>query len=474
MAQVNLKNIVLGGLADSQYLGVEGSVAQMVGFDIHSEPGVIKVNQKLTKESGATIDEPVSKILQSTDGNTYLFGKTNGKIWKRTSGGTYSLEATASPASGGAGILDAREYQGYIYYAMESRLGRVSVGSPTNWSGRDDDWATFGVTDDTYHPMFEVNLVLYIGDGNQIAQVDAGTFSANALDIKSPLRVSALSNWDTDLLIGTTVDSNIFRSEILRWNTWSTSFSISDPIPEIGINCFLDTDNQRIVSAGKKGRLYLYNGSQLQPHKRIPGIFPIGTSDQVTVPLNAKLNYSGLPLFGVSQGSGNSAKYGIYSLGRYSTNYSIVLNVEFLSSTGNETNMIYHAMEPVGDIFLVAWEDTDANSFGVDKLDLSNKFDGAYFVTRVITDENRTMPVNFNEGHVAYRSLPSGTGITISKQLNHSGSFTSMSSFTDTDRNLETTDDAISDANTVEFKVETSVNSNDAPDIESFHAEIYD
>jgi hypothetical protein len=67
--------------------------------------------------------------------------------------------------------------------------------------------------------MQEVNQVLYIGDRNYVAQVDAGTFSANALDIKTPLRIKSLGKILTDLLVGTFVNVYNAITEILRWNT---------------------------------------------------------------------------------------------------------------------------------------------------------------------------------------------------------------------------------------------------------------
>jgi len=90
--------------------------------------------------------------------------------------------------------MDAWEYQGYIYYTMQSRLGRVAVGAPTDWATRNDSWATFTNTDALYHPCQEVNAVLYIGDANLVAQVDAGVFSADALDIENHIGLLLLEN----------------------------------------------------------------------------------------------------------------------------------------------------------------------------------------------------------------------------------------------------------------------------------------
>lgn len=352
---ITLKDFNLGGIADSKLQGGANSFAEMVGCDIHSEPGFLKVNQKLTEESDGVIDELVKAIVTCSDGFAYAFGATNGGIFKRTSAGVWSKLYTASPAAGGAGIIDAHEYQGYIYYAMESRLGRVAVGAPTDWSGRDDSWATFTNTDADFHPMQEVNQVLYIGDKNYVAQVDAGTFSANALDIKDPLRIKALGTILTDLVVGTFVATVRVATEILRWNTWSESFSVADPIPEAGINAFLATDNYRLVNAGRKGNIYSYDGSNLNNYKRIPGSWA-GSATALIHP-NATANKFGLPLLGLSNASGNPAKQGVYSLGSYDRNYPEVLNLEWLISRGTSENIDIGAIKIVDTDILVSWQE---------------------------------------------------------------------------------------------------------------------
>ena len=50
--RIPFKNFNLGGIADSDYMGAANSMADLWGFDIHSEVGVVKVNQALTKDSG--------------------------------------------------------------------------------------------------------------------------------------------------------------------------------------------------------------------------------------------------------------------------------------------------------------------------------------------------------------------------------------------------------------------------------------
>ena len=85
-------------------------------------------------------------------------------------------------------------------------MHRVAIGDLSDWaSNAAEDSATFTVTNDTYHPMIESNQTLYIGDGYYTTSVEDGTFTADALDILTPCRVTCLSEYDIDLLIGTMV-----------------------------------------------------------------------------------------------------------------------------------------------------------------------------------------------------------------------------------------------------------------------------
>lgn len=472
MATIPIKNLNLGGIADSDYLGNDNSVAECVGLDIHSEAGVVKLNQKLTKESGSTIDDFVKASVSCSDGSTYLFGSTNGKIWKRASDGTYTLAATAAPAAGAIGILSAFESNGYIYYAMQSRLGRVAVGAPTDWSTRSDSYATFTNTDADFHPMCEVNLVLYIGDKNFVAQVDAGTFSANALDIRAPHRIKSLGKIDTDLLIGTFVANTVMKTEVIRWNTWSLSYSVSDPIPEVGINAFLDTDNMVIVSAGSKGNLYIYDGSRLELFKTIKGNW--SSTNKATVHSGAVFNFNGLPLFGLSQVTGTGVNLGVYSLGSTSRGYPLVLNLEYPISEGDLTGIEIGSIVAISaDQFIVSWK--KASTYGVDKLDLALKQTSGYFITRVM-QYDRMKKSNYGYVNNAYRELPTGTDIKVHKKVNHAGSFSQFHAttdmVTDVDRLTRYTKTTVGEASTLQLKIELTTADNNSPVLEGTEVDV--
>ena len=463
MPQIQVKNLNQGGIADSDYIGAEGSVSEMVNLDIHSEAGLIKCNQALVKDSGTTVIDFVQARVACSNGSTYMFGDA-GKIYERQTDGTWTVRGTAAPAVGDVGILSAEEDRGFIYFATESRIGRFAVPAAGAAITIANDWATFDITDAVFHPMKKVNLVLYIGDGNQVAQIDNGVFSSNALDIAAPLRVSSLGILDTDLLIGTFISNNVLQTQIIRWNTWSKSFSVSDPIPEMGINAFLESDNIVVVNAGVKGNLYIYDGAQLDTYQKVKGDY--SATNKAKVRDNAVFNFNGMPLFGLSLVTGTGVNLGVYSMARTNRKYPYVLNLEFAISTGNLTKIEIGAIVPVSaDQFLVSWKDTTTGTvYGVDIMSLTEKATG-YFVTRLM-NVDREVETNYGEAHVPHRALASGTDINIYHDKNHTGSFTQMSTKKDSKRKTVLTEKGIGDAAILKTKVEMTPNANDAPEVE--------
>jgi hypothetical protein len=428
----------------------------MVGLDIHSEPGIIKVNQKLVKDSGSTVDALVKVMVPCSDGKTYLFGSSNGKIWSRTSGGVYALEATAADAV----ILNAIEFDGYIYYASATHLGRWQKG--TAWSTRTDSWATFTVGDTGFHPMLIKNGVLYIGDGKLVAQVDeAGVFTADALDLPAQYRISALGEISTDLLIGTYVADNVVDVRIFRWDTWSVSWSYDDAVPEVGIWAFLKMDNATVVQAGYKGNLYYYDNASLQPLKRMSGSW--GGTNKAKVYSEAVASFSGMPLFGLSNVSGDPTLEGVYSFGSWASNYPKVLNLEYVISQAKLAAIEIGAICVNGDNVLVSWK--DGSTYGVDTIDFSNKYASAYLETRVLNYERELLK---NAGvQIYYRTLPANTGVTVYYSVN-GGAYTAAAATVDTDRKIISTDANFPEGTTIQVKIAFTVNNNDAPEVEGF------
>ncbi len=469
MPTIQINNQVLGGIADSKYLGIAGSVAKMVGFDIHSEPGVMKVNQKLTKISGDLIDGLIKRAVPCSNGEIYLFSADSGKIWRiKSDYTTVELCYTTAAGAGESKCLGADEYNGYITWYTQNRVHRITLANAlvSTWTTVELNWKTFANGDLLYHPSSVQNDVLYIGDKNVIAQIDVTTFSSNALKIPVKHRVSCMMNWLTSILAGTFVSDHVRESLAVLWNTWSISFSFKDEIPEGGVNSALKMDNYAVAQIGKKGNFYSFNGSQMDFYKKIPGDWggPFGPNTAIVYP-DANINAGGIPMFGLSNVYGNPADQGIYSLGHYSPNYPIVFNLEFVISTGHIANINIGSIVMVGTNVFVCWKDGNGTiTYGIDKLDMTAKFNGAYFDSRLIQldrSERKEFLVK-----VFYRTLPTSTDITLKTKLNNgSWSAAPITLIKDAARQIKYTKVKIK-ANAAEFRVITSASGNTAPEIE--------
>lgn len=462
-----LQNI--NGLADSKWSGVAGSVAACVGLDLHSTPGVTKVQQKLTKDSGSTVTEFCKTAIACSNGYSFWFSSDSGKIWARSSGGSWSLAYTTVAGAGASVCLDAKEFNGYIYWATQSRLHRIAIAdADDSWASVSLNWATFAVTNSSYHPMAIQDISLFIGDGNQIASVDdTGSFNNNALDIKTPLTIKTMIDYDIDLLIGTITATTVNQTEIIRWDCVSSSWQTSDPIEEVGINAFIRDDNYVYVNAGRAGNIYFYNGQKLEPYLRVPGSY--SSTAYGYVHPNSVGNFKGIPVFGFSNGTGNPALQGVYSFGSYSRNYPKILDLSFVNSQNLTSSQEHGAILVMDFDLMVAWK--DSSNYGVDKIDYTAKYASAYFETMILFQENRDTLKTLQEVAAYYNDLPASTGITFSYSIN-GASYVSMTSVTDTIINKVYAELSVEGVGSLQIKVAFTVSSNSTPVLEALSVNV--
>lgn len=464
------------GLSDSKWSGIAGSVAECVGLDLHSTPGLLKVQQKLTKNSGATIDAFCRVSVAASTGYSFWFSFTSGKIWARSSTGTWTLAYTTVPAAGSSGCLGAFEYNGFIYWATQSRLHRVTIaGADDSWAAGAVtlDFATFSVTDSEFHPMAVQDGTLWIGDGNRIASVDdTGTFNNGSaekgLDILTPHRIKCLKAFEQDIVFGTFIHASVAKASIIRWDCASPSWNSWDDVDEVGVNELIQDDNYLYAQCGRAGQFYLYNGEKLEPYKRLPGDWSPTKYGEVYPGSSAR--WKNIPIFGFSNSpesansTGNPAKQGIYSLGSYSRDYPKVLDLTFVISEDVTSTIEIGAVLVSGLDVFAAWK--NGSTYGVDRIDYTAKYASAYLETTMLYREKRDKLKTIGELFALYETLPSGTSLTFSYKKNH-GSYVSMTSVTDSVLQKVRAELAIDSIGAFQAKLAFGVSSNDAPTVEA-------
>lgn len=471
MGRTIFKDFNLGGMADSLYQGLANSLYRIVGLDIHSKPGILQLSQALKKDSGSTVNDLCKHVVVCSNGESYWFGSINnaGKVWRRSAAGAWSEAYDLTPTSGNSDCLGAREYNGYIYWATQSYLHRITIANAltATWSVLDANWQLFTNTDADFHPMEIVNEVLYIGDKNLVSKVDGTAFTANAFTkIKTPHRISALGKkQDTnELLIGTYIAASVVRCSVYRWNTYSGSYTSDDDIYEVGVNAFLPFDNLNVIQAGTKGNFYYYDGSAWQPYRRVQGDWSVGNTS-IVYPMSS-VNENGIVLFGFSKTGGSASNiFGIGSLGGYAPNYPKVLHFKHIISSTNYSDVKIGAMALIGDKLLAAWTDS-GGGVGVDIVDTANKTPIGFIETRVVSevrDELKKVALS-----LCYRRKPTGTGFTFFYDKDGAGYVSLSDSKTDAGRNLMQVFAQINDAPFINFKIEltSTAASNNTPEVD--------
>lgn len=469
MQTILLNNFFLGGIADSEYVGIPNSMGNLAGLDIHGEPGVCKVQQATVLDSGSSIAAPAKQMIACSNGYTFMFLTGSGEVWARSALGVYTL--VYSSVSGP--ILDAAEYNGYIYFATETTLYQWPVVAGHDWSTV-ISFASFLRGNSLFHPMIVLGGILLIGDGCNLAQVDdtepigspTPVFTGDAEVYFTQYTITCVGDYSGDLLVGMSVlGGNVISSLIYRWNLYSLSNTSLWVMPESSINAFLPGTSPKLCSAGVKGNFYSFSAylNTWSQFKRIPGNY--SDVNSVTVDNNAAICVSGIPYIGVSSYAGVGPVQGVYSLGSYSANYPPVLNLEFVISTGNSANIEITSIVQAGSDILIAWVDYNGTvSYGVDKIDWSNKSADSFFETRkIVQDRGISKDANFEIG---YRSMPANCSLTVFASTNNEA-WVEIPLYVDAYRSVVRNQNKIPASNTLKFLVEFNTYQNTGPEVET-------
>ena len=393
-----------GGLADSDEIGLKNSFSWGEGLDIHSEPKVLKVLQKLKKESGAIVTDLIMSDIPCSDGNTYLFGDA-GKIYKRTSAGAYSLVYTDANGR----ICGSYEFNGYLYWATSNKLSRKPIPGQADWSDIEHEWQDLTL-DAEFHPMTVCWSELYVGAGKDIASVDiSGAFTSSALDLPPEERIRSLNPASSYLIAHTWKGNSINEGRIYTWDSLGQSYLTVSETLEAGIRATIFLKNFLYIWAGTLGNFYYYDSSQLQLLKTLPGIFSTTIFSEVLP--EARTVRASKVLFGLSTNTGAATKLGVYSWGQFNKNYPLVLNYDYPISTGTKTDIKIGIVRQIGNDLIVSWK--DGASYGVDILDVANKQTQGVYESIIFDDESPYRKKKASKFTLKFRKLPANCSFDI-------------------------------------------------------------
>lgn len=404
VANYNIKSF-RGGLSDEEDKGIKGSFKYGQCLNIHKKADTLSCNQAMKKESETTVTDLILFIVPCSDGNAYGFGDS-GKIYKRTPNGNWSLVYTDANGK----IKGAEEWNGYLYWATDTNLGRKPIPGASDWSDAVNNWQTT-LTSADWHTMIVgagTQGDLFICNKDKLAMVDYdGAFTNEAVKIIPNNITKCLVSNDEDLIFGSVKEDNAEEGYLWAWNTLLLAWKKRKRIPAKGINALVISEIM-IAQAGTDGELFYSNLVDQIPIIAFPG------GGQVNP--GAVTTKGNLAIFGVY----GSDHCGIYSYGRTKKNRVFALNLDYILSPGKLTGIEIGAVKMVGSDLLVSWKDGD--TYGVDVVDSANKANAIY--ESLDFDANSpSISKIFSQIKIVMKPLPSGCSIKAKFRMNKNGDF---------------------------------------------------
>ena len=457
------------GLGMSKYIGSPDSFSKAVGIDIWSEPGIAQAQQALAKDSDATVADLIRCSVFASNGASYHFGDA-GKIYKRTSGGSWSLLATvtATPT-----ILGAAEHSdGFIYFTYANKVGTVQVSNDAIVEAAQ----TLTNTNSNFGPVIyhEKRDTIFIGNLELVASIDSvSAFTTSALDLKSNYEVRDIVPDDIDVIAGATDLDNGARSILIKWDgtssSWQESWFFNEPILWIANKL-----GAIYILGGTKGKLYKFPDLE-NPLVQVPGTY--SSTASLSSHNFSKVIYDGFLMFGLYDGgAGNPFPNGIYSYGSKNGKFFLPsLNpAEYVISPNKTTGITIGGISTDGSNLYVAWK--DGASYGVDKINFSAKYTSAYIEFRVM-NLKREVKKTLGRLPCSFEPLPASCSLTAKYKVDHTASFDSVAvaNVTNSINDEEQFDvknkasgTQTNEGEVIQTRLDFGVNSNDSPKVEQF------
>ena len=351
-----------------------------------------------------------------------------------------------------------------IYFATSAILWKITVANLASWSGNIGVVGTFQNGNDTYHPMVVQNLQLFVADGYVIAKVNElyQFIPETELNVEKTETITTMIDFDIDLLIGT---KDISKCRVIRWDTVSESWTAEDDIYDVEVYAFIRDDNFVYALVGNAGMLYFYNGEKLVPFMRIPGSWSPSATAKINA--NAVGFLRNVPVFGLSGISGDPTELGVYSLGSYSKDYPKTLSLDYPISTGVFANLEIGVVLTKGSDMWVSWKSGVSPTYGIDKLDWTAKYTGAYLETMMLSPmENRSNYKTIARVQAPYASLPASTAVALSYKKNYATGYAALTSVVDAKGVKVKAEKSIPEIGNIQLKMALTVNGNNAPELE--------
>ena len=404
------------GLSDFDNKGLEGSFKFGQNLAVRKDMDSLSAGQALTDDLVVdTMTGTALFVVNCSDGNSYHFCR-NGRIYKRTSLGVYSLVYTDSDGV----IRGAYEWvnnagQKFLYWATNTKLRRKQIPGSTTWTDVDatvngQTYPKTNLTSATWHTMLEMAGGLYICNGNTLAYVGYDdSYTNNALQLVPGNNAKCLMEYNNYAYIGCSRDDNSQRGYLFVWDM-SQSLNWNGKRKQGGspVNALIDAEFP-LAQVGTNGKVRFADVTQYSlPIKAFPGggyVSPQGVEAD-------DLAYFGV--FNSTDDADGNTRTGIYTFGRLLNNANPVMNLEYVLDC-DEIGYV----QKVGSNLLISYYKSGIG-YGVKKVDTANKATGLYRSIDLKSPISNKESI-WTQVRLVMKPLPEGCSVSVKRRINKTG-----------------------------------------------------
>jgi hypothetical protein len=413
-----LLNRFYGGYSDDRFLGIPNSFQYAKALEIRKNPNSLTLAYKTEKDSSTTIDSFVKAMVSiSTTGDLIAFSSTNGKIWRKPSGSsTYTLVYTDSTARP---ILNAIEYNNYLYWFTSGHVNRIALSSIDNdWTGTvTENYKVFTNGSTTAHPALEFANKLYIGDGFYLGELDSvGTYTGNKIEIFHDETIIDITYASDYLRMYARKSTKVDDSSVYLWGGTTAAWNQRIIWNNTFIHCAITHEGIDYVIAGKRPFLYKAAGLQYAKEKRLPLIYD---NQEAYFSPNGMAIFDGLICFGSVEsevaGKEPSIGRGVWTYGQEDVKYPMSLNYDYPASTDGANDLIGALCVAEGVLYF-SWK--SGSSYGIDKVNTSKYATTGTIISLVQYSDIASKVKEVKDVDMAFSQLLTGESIVASFRRN--------------------------------------------------------
>lgn len=397
-----------GGFSDDRFMGIPNSFRYGKAIEIRKNPNSISLAYAVEAQT-ITLTAAIKAMVTVQGTGDRLVFCNDGKIFRQAAGSaTWTLCYTDT---GGAAILNAIEYNNYVYWATAGNIHRVAVANIDNAWTTDvaEDYKAFANDNANAHPAIELNNKLYWGDGYYLAELDSlGTWTDNKLEIFHDEEIRALTFGGSVMRIWTRKTSKIDFGQKYHWNGTTEAWSERSSYRQM-VHTAINKGGYDYVLAGQRPILYRVDGYEWFPLTRLPLVYD--TESCIIAP-NAIDIYDNLLVFGPAENGGGSIGKGVWTYGQEDTKYPDSLMFEYPTVNDNSTDKVFMVHTSNGELFF-SWQNAGGTSWGLNKVNTTKYATSGSIHSRVMYGDHAASEKAAMSLSMAFVKLAAGEKIEV-------------------------------------------------------------